>query len=354
VTITPADSSAPPRALLSSATGAVEVGPIASGDYIVEGRRWLTAAERSTLPANQDVLGWVIRSLIRFSGNGGDRTVPMPASRRRGLMIGEWGFNWAALPPVNETYRFGGYLEIHNNADTTSYLDGLIIAHALVYEFDYPNFPCALVSVMTNDPDGIWTREVQQFPGTGREHPVPPGGTVVVAIDAIDHSLIVSHGLDLSRSDFEFWGGPGDVDNPAVPNMVDTLAIGANALGHGPLFQSIASVAVLAHHYNRATVPRRRDLAGVEYARIPGDHILDVVTLWPNFVAPWPRCQQLVNRRFDRASFDGRGYDENVEYTYSISRRRSPEGSVGPLVLQHSRRSDSDFIRTPRSPGRVP
>jgi hypothetical protein len=312
----------------------------------------LTAAERINLPANQDVLGWVAKSPARFTGAGGDRPIAMYASRRKGLVISERSFNIAAPPPVNETYHLGRFIEISNNADTTACLDGLIIARALSYEYDYPNLPCSVTAAFTNDPQGIWTREVQQFPGTGRDYPVPPRGAVLIAIDAIDHSVIVAPGIDLSGADFEFWGGAADVDNPAVPNMVDTLALGANGLGHGPLFQSIASVAVLARPYSRATVTRQLDPTGTEYARIPADRLIDVVSLWPNFVAPWPRCQQIVNRRFDSDSFDERGYEENDEYQRSVSRRRVP-GAIG-TYLQHSRNSRADYVRTVRTPGVVP
>lgn len=354
VRLAPAESTAgAPLAFEGSTTGTLALGELAAGRYVVDAVRWLTATERARLPAGDDALGFVTRLRLTASTTTGDVPVAMPASRRRGIVISEWAFNWAAFPGV-ETYRFGGFLELYNNSDTTIYLDGLIIARGIVYEYDYPNFPCRLEAAFTNDPQGIWAREVQQFPGRGRDYPVAPGGTVVIAVDAIDHSKIINLGLDLSHADFEFWGGPGDVDNPAVPNMLDTLALGGNALGHGPVFQSIGSVAVLARPYNLATVARRRDLNGTEYARIDAPLILDVVTLWPNYVGTYPRCPQLVNARFDRASFDGRGYGATAEYAYSISRRRIPGGHSPQPVLQHSRNSDADFVRTLRSPGIIP
>lgn len=354
VTITPEDSSAAPRVLQGSASGTVELEGFASGSYIVEAQRWLTPAEWALLPASQDVVGWVAKGLVRLTGSGADLPLAMAASRRKGLMISEWAFNIAALQPVNETYPFGGFLEIYNNADTTAYLDGLIIARGILYDYDYPNFPCSATAALTTDPNGIWTREVQQFPGRGEDYPVPPGGLVTVAIDAIDHSAIVNGGIDLSGAEFEFWGGPGDVDNPAAVNMIDTLALGGNALGHGPVFQNLGSVAVLARAYDLATVPRQRDLTGSEYAQISADRLIDVVTLWPEFVSQWPRCSRIVHSRFDRASFDGRGQEENTEYRYSISRRSIPGTVGGQPVLQHSRNSDADFMRTLRSPGIAP
>jgi hypothetical protein len=356
VTITPEDSATgSPQVLQGSDSGTLLLDQLAGGRYLVDAVRWLTDAERAQLPAGDDAVGFVTRVPLNTAAATARVPVPMAASRRKGLVISEWAFNIAALQPVNETYALGGFLELFNNADTTVYLDGLIVARGLSYGFDYPNFPCSFEAVFANDPQGIWAREVQQFPGRGRDYPVPPGGIVVVAVDAIDHSKIVSVGLDLSHADFEFWGGPGDVDNPAVPNMIDTLALGGNALGHGPVFQGLSEVDVLARPYDLATVPRQRDLPGQEYARISAGLIIDVVTLWPNYVSEYgPRCPQLVNERFDHASFDGRGYDENVEYEYSVSRRRIPGSRNGPPLLQWSRNSDADFIRTLRSPGSVP
>jgi len=356
VTLAPEDSAnGVPQVYQGSDSGTLTLGQLQAGRYRVDAVRWLTDAERARLPAGDDALGFVARILLSTASASARVPIGMVASRRKGLVISEWAFNIAAFVEVNETYFFGGFLELYNNADTTVYLDGLIIARGFSLGFDYPNYPCTLEAVFANDPQGIWAREVEQFPGRGRDYPVRPGGLVLVAIDAIDHSRLISRGLDLSHADFEFWGGPADIDNPAVPNMIDTLALGHNGLGHGTVFQGLSSVAVLAHPYDLATVPRQTGLTGEDYVRISAEQIVDVVTLWPNYVSQYgPRCPQLVNSRFDRASFDGRGYDENVEYDYSISRRRVPVSGIGLPLLQRSRNSDADFIRTLRSPGSIP
>ncbi|MEO8451310.1 MAG: hypothetical protein ABI647_16060 [Gemmatimonadota bacterium] len=66
-----------------------------------------------------------------------------------------------------------------------------------------------------------------------------------------------------------------------------------------------------------------------------------------------PRGPQMVNSRFDVESSDVRDLDENVEYAYSVSRRALPSTN-GRVVLQHSRNSGADFVRTLRSPRVVP
>jgi hypothetical protein len=355
VTLMPKDSSAAPRTLKSSSTGAVDFGPVTPGVYIVESTRWLTTTEVAKLPGSQDVDGWVSKTQLTLTAQGSQQHIAVPASRRKGLVISEWAFNVEIFVETSSTYFFGGYLEIFNNADTTAYLDGLMVVEGFAWDFDYPNFPCVpFGSQLGLDPTGIWTRRVQQFPGRGRDYPLPAGRSVVVAIDAIDHHAIGAQGIDLSHADFEFWGGPGDVDNPAVPNMIDTLSTGRNIQGHGPLFLGSAITAVLARPYDKATAPRFVGSDGNEFAKVSRDLILDLISLYPNFVYIYPRCVRVVNSVFDQESSDVRGYDENVEWDFSVSRRAIPVPLSSHVILQDSRNSDADLVRTHRSPGVVP
>jgi hypothetical protein len=71
-------------------------------------------------------------------------------------------------------------------------------------------------------------------------------------------------------------------------------------------------------------------------------------------VAPWPRCPQLVNDRFDRASSDARSFDAIVEYEFSVARRPIQSDLAGRPILQSTRDSHADFARILRSPGTVP
>jgi hypothetical protein len=271
------------------------------------------------------------------------------------LVISEWAFNPEIFREIDQSYLLGGYLEIYNNADTTIYLDGLTIVKAFSLDSDYPNFPCAPFGTEFGlDPSGIWAPEVQQFPGRGRDYPLAPGKAAVVATDAIDHHAIGAQGIDLSHADFEFWGGPGDVDNPAVPNMIDTLSVGRNILGHGPLFIDFAPVAVLARPYDKATAPRKTATNGVKYAQVPRDHVIDAISMVSNFNGPYPHCPRIVNTVFDRASSDVRGFDENVEWDFSVSRQAIPVSLSSHVILQDSRNSAADLVRTRRSPGVVP
>lgn len=344
-TVTPADSSSPTRSFTVSSSGTFTVPDLTARDYIIEGSRWLTGPEKALLPAGNDALGFAGRWTVRASGQGGSARLDVPAARRKGLIISEWAFN-----PYGE-YAFGGFLELHNNADTTVYLDGLILGEGWWASLDAAVTPCANTASFRNDPQGIWARHFQQFPGSGREYPLVAGETMVIATDGIDHRPLNPRSLDLSRAEFEF-SGVADADNPAVPNMVD-IGLLPHVLGHGAVYFGLINVPFIARAVSVPALIRAIGPSGnTEWARFPADAIIDAFAMGTNYPPPagFADCPPLVNARFDRKESRVRGTDDFTEYVYSVSRRRIP--SVGnSVLLQWTRSGNADFIRTNRTPG---
>ena len=345
VTVTPSDSSSAPWEATASASGTLTLRDLAAGDYIVAASRWLTEPERVQLPAGDDAVGFASKRTIGIGGSASAR-VEVPASRRKSLVISEWAFNVHG-------YQYGGFLELYNNADTTVYLDGILVARGFELAYDYPNFPCAQYASVTNDPAGVWTRMIQKFPGTGRDYPLPPGQTIVVATDAIDHREVHREGVDLRSAHFEFIGQP-DVDNPAVPNMIDA---GLVNLDHGLYWAPLAAVVVVALPADIQSLHRGRPgpQSSTDWVRLPRVGILDVLWIRSNYAAaPYPECPRLVHSNFDREGAAMRGTDELVEVDFSVSRRSLPDLIKGRKVLQHTRTANADFVRTVRKPDTVP
>jgi hypothetical protein len=345
VTLTPADSSRPARTFTSEGDGTVAIPDLVAGDHIVEASRWLTAAERAELASGDDGDGFATRTVLRTGV--GSTTIGVPASRRRSLVISEWAFNASG-------YYYGGYLALHNNADTTVFLDGMLLAEGLAVPYDVPAFPCAAFRPYADDPTGIWARFMEQFPGTGSDHPVAPGGTVIVATDAIDHRPLYSNGVDLSHADFEF-AGSADVDNPDVPNLVD-VGLASHSDGHGLYWQGLAAVVVVSLPVDVPQLAREvLPLGTVAFAKLPASRILDALALRPNYSnSPYPECDPLVNQAFDRAASDVRGKDGAVEVMWSVSRRLVPDLNLGHAILQATRSGYADYVRTRRSLGAAP
>jgi hypothetical protein len=351
VTLTPENTSIASRSFTSSAQGTVTIPDLAAGDYVVEATRWLTAAELATLPPGDDGYGFTTQHLLRVSTASPGAQLSAPASRRKPLVISEWFFNTGRVPGVG-TYSYGGYIELYNNADTTVFLDGLRIGEAFSQDVVASYATCAEQAVIKADPQFLWARHWQRFPGTGREHPLGPGETVVVATDGIDHRPLVPDGLDLSSADFEF-AGFADVDNPSVPNMIDD-GVHADQRGHGFIADIGVSVMFIAAPLSLPGLPIRRSPGTtMDYLGFSRSQVLDVVALRSLWVSSSPECLPIVHPEFDREterlmnSVFGAGFKESIQRHV-----RSIPGVAHP-ILQRTRSTKLDFFSGFRSPGAI-
>ena len=352
ITLTPKDpSQGGPQSYRATAAGTLTIAKLAAGDYVIEAKRWLSDSERSRLPAGDDAMGFVAKAYVRIAVGGGQAAVSVPASRRRSLVISEFSNNQLNLIP--DAYQDNAYVELYNNADTTVFVDGMLLARALSPSFDQPTFPCSLYNPGVGfDPAGVWARWLARFPGTGREFSVPPGGTIVVATDAIDHSAIVARGLDLRSANCEMIGY-ADVDNPTVPNMIDVSTSGSD-FPHGINWQGLlSSVTALAMPTDLSTLPRSTlpGVGGNIVIRLPGSRILDVLSLQGKYVSEYPPCPNKVHTNFDRAFAT---LFESDDFTHSSQRKMAQAMPGGRSVVQHTRSSDADFRAAIRSPGLLP
>lgn len=113
-------------------------------------------------------------------------------------------------------YSFSGWFRIYNNSQDTLYADRLC-----VFESDFMT-----VDKQTYTPDimsqAVAVGAIYQVPGRGRDVPAP-GGSIVIANQARDHTKDNALSFDLSHAYFETYDESGaayDIDNPDVPNMV--------------------------------------------------------------------------------------------------------------------------------------
>lgn len=122
--------------------------------------------------------------------------------------------------PANKSYQKDQFIEIFNNSDDTLYADGLAICESYATS-------STVSTVKWNQflPDRIAVQALYSIPGTGKDYPVAPGKSVVIANKALDHkgdaSLNPNSPVDLSKADFEWVdANTPDIDVPEVPNLV--------------------------------------------------------------------------------------------------------------------------------------
>ena len=111
-------------------------------------------------------------------------------------------------------YFYGQYCELYNASSDTLYLDGMILTKQRPAEADVEDPPLEYVRATY----------AYQFPGipvTGREYPIAPGEIIVIASDAMDHTMWSENSVDLSNAHWETYNPhKADYDNLNVPNLL--------------------------------------------------------------------------------------------------------------------------------------
>ncbi len=122
------------------------------------------------------------------------------------------------LRPSGNQYNGDDYVMIYNNTDHVLYADGLSLVESkftTVNKYDYT--PNVMNEAMT-------VHAIYTIPGSGKDHPVQPGESLLLADTGIDHRVANENSFDLSGADFEWYdvsSSPSnlDIDSPTVPNL---------------------------------------------------------------------------------------------------------------------------------------
>lgn len=284
------------------------------------------------------------------AARGATLTVEMRQHDPGSLVISELYYDDPpfAVTGGDDSYDYHYYVELFNNADTTVYLDGKILGGAFSVGIDISSWPCTETSRWSEDPRGLWAQSFQRFPGRGRDYPVPPGGVVVVAEQAIDHSAIYPGLPDLNQADFQFsW--QDRAMNPDVPTMLPVQLRMTTRRVMGIAFH----VPFIADVPDLASLQRDRNLQ-LEFALFPREAILDVAQIaLDTYQLPrdYQLCGALVAPSLDALmSFAGPSRLHGDAHLLAAKRRLSPDG----IHLQRTGVSAVDWGMGPRSPGRVP
>jgi hypothetical protein len=301
------------RTAVSRQDGTAVFRDLLEGQYQVTVTRELSANERARLPIEE-------REVSLFAG-GGTAIVTPPADRatrielvasRRGSLVFSEVYRW--IPIIGTTsYQNAQYTELTNVADTTIFLDGMLIVRTFGQQ--HGGTPesgfCDTYREMRMDTTALWVIRLYRFPGSGREYPIRPGQSIVWALDAIDHGALVPGAPDLSRAQFEEIGGPADVDNPSAAKMLP-LTRGSDVVPNGyPMVDGNLTALVLpiardTNDLERRSVPLNNPTAW----RIPRASVLDVMSIattperytgTASYRSGFRYCEPWMNGGFERA-----------------------------------------------------
>lgn len=127
-------------------------------------------------------------------------------------------FFTGTLRSSGSQYYGDSYIKIFNNTDHVLYADGLAFCESrfkstLYFDYD-PD--------IRRDTFTVWSLYV--IPGSGTDHPVLPGHSMLIVDTGIDHRAANPNSLDFSQADFEWYDVSSqpnylDIDSETVPNL---------------------------------------------------------------------------------------------------------------------------------------
>lgn len=186
-------------------------------------------------------------------------------------------------------YMVDGYFEIVNNSDEVQYLDGLILSAPQGNQTNANAWQANDFENLYNCGQGT----VIAFPGTGKDYPLQPGESVLIAQDAANHAELAgdgNHCVDLSKANFEVYidNVKSEIDYPATnmkiifQNNAYMRAFGLGFLGRAYLLAKlptgITPEAFAANSANLMTTPGTT--SSTQYLMIPSKYVLDAVDIW--------------------------------------------------------------------------
>ena len=136
-----------------------------------------------------------------------------------GMVIEEIFFTSSTFSGTQRPYTDDQYLIITNNSDHLIYADSLAVVES--------KFQSDMQWKLSPDlmKDAITVSWLYLIPGNGTSVPVEAGESLLIALNAKDHTIVNSNSIDLSGAQFEFYDvSPNteffDEDNPAATNLI--------------------------------------------------------------------------------------------------------------------------------------
>lgn len=272
------------------------------------------------------------------------------------------------------------FIEIYNNSNDTIYADSLYFGDtwsnnskvsAGATRFDWSKSIGMPANIGDPSNDYIYARYLFMIPGSGKDHPIAPGQSIIIAQTALNHTQPYTDNsgkvqgitdpaltVDLSHADFETYladykkaqaADPStftpyrwDLDNPDVPN-VDVISVVSgqdwvmDATGREDffMFKTSENVANWQSYPDPAqtTITTSTSL----YKQIPVKYVIDAVEIIP------PITANAIPKRLP-ASLDGQGtYVAGGQYSSQSLIRKTVKTINGRIVLQDTNNSANDF-----------
>ena len=251
--------------------------------------------------------------------------------------------------PAGKSYYADQYIEIFNNTDEVRYADGISV-------FEHESSGTG-VNTWESIKDTIVGQMIWTIPGNGKQYPVQPGRSILIAQDGINHRNDPNGNplspVNLGNADFEFYVPTKtnkDIDSPTVANMLDDYLSNPNISEIAFRVQG-GSALVIAKLPGNSETERKayiaRNLvvktsvsgsAAVYYPKIANKYVIDAVeTVEDEAHAIYKRLPANIDA--------GYTYITTGSYSGKCIRRKVKEIVSGRVIYQDTNNSTDDFLK---------
>jgi hypothetical protein len=317
------------------------------GSYTVSASRDISAVEAEQLTGQAES---VTLNGIAPAQSFLERPTTPPVLRLSGSRLGDLVikevYYTGSKTPSGGNYFSDQFVEIYNNATDTVFLDGLLIGDAFGNSGQIN--PASLPTPYQDDQSSVHLSSIWRVPGTGTQHPLAPGASIIIAQDGINHRTDPNGNalspVDLGTANWETFNARDDgrdLDAPAVPNLARIIHRGGfdwliTVFGPGVVIFRAPDVAALDTVLAPGSTATYR-------TRVPNALVIDAFEALQNGASgPYKRLPAAIDAGFVFAG---------GTYTSQSARRKVARVVNGRRVLQDTNNSTNDFeIITPPTP----
>lgn len=253
------------------------------------------------------------------------------------------------LKPDNKNYNYDAYFVITNNSDVVLYADSVALIESQYQSASSGNQPWS----PDVRPYAIPAGAVFMIPGSGKDHPVKPGESIVIANNAMDHRTVNENSYDLTGADFEVYldnGGNSMDTDYDTPNL-EYIWCYTNTIWL-PSVQQNRSYAIarmkedketfLANHSETPTYTATTGkVMESQQVQIPNEWVLDAVNLGTEDDFGW----FVISETLDAGWVAGRANSKDTTQRGTAIKRK--QDSTGKYIDTNNSTNDMEARQVP-------
>lgn len=375
-------SSGSVQEMTTDASGKILFGSVGPGLYDIDATYTISAADYTRITQISTENDVTFNASEKSKAINTESTEPVVLKLIAGTS-GDWVIKQIYYAGSNTTDGAGfrdQFLEIYNNTDRVLYADSLYFgqlwgrqstteakSHVLANgKLDWSKSIDMTMGAAANT-GYVYMRSLLMIPGNGKQYPVQPGNSVVIAQTALNHKTPFTGNngreysvrkpeltIDLSTANFEAYYGDiaiaeggtpyaSDINNPMVPNLDVVSYYGNDMLLDNPGRDSYVILKVdgtqkvkeWPQYYEPLLAPPTS--TSRKYIQAPIKYIVDAVEVQPN------TSSSRIPKKLAAGLDAGFTFAPKGQYTSQSVIRKTDRTVNGRIILKDTNNSTEDF-----------